>query len=291
MGSQVQQLEELLSNVQRNRARMEALGPSGRRRAVAVAQTAENEVLVGTEEAVDVEPAAAEIGEEPPEEVIDLVNPTRTADMAADMGDETDFSDVTPVSNEPAPVAPDTSSFAPASAAPLEDETDFSSASVPSVVPLAPDDVEEIDDVSSYGRDELADDVSLTSEVETSVTTPMTDDTRNELADELEPDTDETETDDEEEAEELELVNSDIEDAPVSVAVAPPIEEASVAISDYPSQDNRDVSVSKVELTSRTFDTTAVASGSIVETIGAVVEKSWTISDVLARAWRLGSKE
>jgi hypothetical protein len=251
----VQQLEDLLSRVQRNRARMDELGLGRRRKFVAASSSVAEETLPASETVETTPTMGSPVEELPP------VDETM---------DEADFSAVSPASIPPEPVTEvqppfasvpetDTSDFSDSSSmVETEDETDFSSASVPSVMPLSPDQVEVIDEI----------DEETTSVAEAAMP-------------------------DETEAEELELVDSDTDESGLAAPVSIPAKSVEDVFGASPEELETTIqSASPEELSKKSFDETAVASGPVVVSQGAAPsQRTWTIHDTLMRALKLGQKE
>ena len=275
MENQVQQLEELLARVKRNRARMATKsGAAGGRLVaptVAMADTTPTAEADSAESDVDSEAA-----------VIDLVHPTNPPDSPVMLKSEDDFSSVAPVSVAPATAAMDDeadeaeiSEALPPSMAPAEPiasvaEDDFSSVAPVSIAPEAPQVPEK--SATAVAKVELV-----------SMAIPPS------MLPNAEPSPSLSTPEDADDSDELEIVNSDT----ASMNPGMPYEAASYAVGEGEEDEQQPsaevVTPGKEKLENRTFQQSALASAEVVAVRNNLPkQKSYTINAVLHRAWQLG---
>lgn len=308
MENQVQILEDLLARVQRNRLKMDAVS-QGNRRWDDVAGKSSAAAHEAPQRDVDVSVSGGS-------DVIDLVNPTsvppsaaayeggerptrQSAAIAPDVSESTrnedDFSSVAPVSvapasivNSQAPGEDDFSSVAPVSVAPVAPadtaDDDITAALPPSMVPAditagiqndfsssISDSVEKIGSSVPLGAAEVeSDSLDVVPPSMLPVSEPhMASGEASSAVDE----------------DELELVNTDTASMHPGIPQGTPSLEALHAA-------NAPETIPPESAESRTFESTATASGDIVQMSEKLPEpKSWAIAAVLHRAWSLGKPE
>ena len=274
MQNQVQQLEELLARVKRNRARMAAESSAGR-------SVSRSVVSMGAPPVADIEPEEADIETEA--SVIDLVHPTSVAPTPDLTRPEDDFSSVAPVS------------AAPAAAAPIEEEVDVSAELPLSMSPEMPSASRSEDDFSSVAPVSAAPEAPATNVAEDAAAAVEIPPSM--LPDEA-PAAPLTGADESDESDELELVNTDT----ASMNPGMPQDAASYAMDEQGDEQPQHATgaisqagapeveaVTDEQLEIKTYQRTASASGEVVDIKNKMPrQKSYTIDAVLNRAWQLG---
>ncbi|MBN2716408.1 MAG: hypothetical protein JXX14_11175 [Deltaproteobacteria bacterium] len=286
MENQVQQLEELLARVRRNRARMAAEGHGSGGLGARWNQG-------GPEAAMPVQEASMESDVAVDDsDVIDLVHPTSLPPSAYAERDEDDFSSVAPVSVAPAardfedrtheadfssvapppsiapaPATDDLTAELPPSMAPSSPESnvvedDFSSVAPVSVAPVAADfDSAERETVSASDDADIPPSMLPVAAIDRAAVSL-----------------------DNDSADELEIEDSDT----VSVHAGSPLETAARVAQKVV---QNDAPATPVAPEVRTFQQTAVATANIVSIENTLPQqKNYSVEDVLQRAWRLGKK-